>query len=108
MTENLQTEQALMLKYLNSAKSMKEKLVLEIKFFGSIVAAIWKNLMKLANLVKSAKMENAKNLARQMLKENAKKTTRYTGLTAAEKKARFILSAMTIYLETSAKMGSAA
>ena len=64
--------------------------------------------MKFAKPMKSAKMENANSFAHKMRKENVKKMTRYYGLTAAEKKARFILSAMTIYLETSAKMGSAA
>jgi len=107
MIENLQTGLALMLKCRNSAKNMKEKLVLEIRFFGLIVAAIWKKFMKLANLVKNAKMENAKKYERQMQQKNATKT-KYIGLTAAAKKVLYIMTAEKIYLGTNAEMGSAA
>ena len=63
--------------------------------------------MKLANLVKNAKMENAKKYERQMQQKNATKT-KYIGLTAAAKKVLYIMTAEKIYLGTNAEMGSAA
>ena len=93
MTGNLEMQLASMSMFHNSARAGLEKPVLEIMLIGLTAAAIWKKFMKLANLVKNAKMENAKSNAHQMLKEDVQRETRYTGLTAAAKKALCIMTA---------------
>jgi hypothetical protein len=86
---------------------MRERAVLVIQYFGLTVAAIGNNLLSPVLRAKYAMMESASSIALRMLQKNAM-TTRFIGLTAAGKKARFSMTAKTILSETSAGISNAA
>src|SRR3989338_8600951 len=97
MTLNSRTGQFLMLKFPNFAKSTRKRVVLETQFSGLTAAAARRNLCSHARLERYATMGNAENHAYKTRRKGAKTATGCIILTAAEKKARFTLTAGTIW-----------
>src|SRR3989338_5034560 len=97
MTLNSRTGQSLMSRYPNSAKNTRERGVLAMQFSGLTAAAARRNSCSHARLERYAAMGNAENHACKTRRKGAKTATKCTILTAAEKKARFTLTAGTIW-----------
>ena len=107
MTSNSGQQPALKLKYPNSAKSTQEKSALEIRCSGLTAVKIRKGLTNPASPMRNARMTNVKSNVAQTQAENVT-ATKYTGWTAAAKKASFIIIAATILSERAAGMKNAA